>query len=79
MNLAALEAEIVKDLNAAPAIAKEVSDFIASVKGSPVEALLEKVWPGIANVETEALAALGKLSSLSSSAIAWLNVLLPKS
>lgn len=78
MNLQALEAEIVKDLAKAPAIAKEVADFIVSVKGSFAEPLLERLWPGIAAVEDEAVKALGFLSSLSPDALNWITKLFPK-
>jgi len=78
VNLAALEAEILKDLNAAPAILAKVKDVITKVKGSPIEAFVERIFPGITTVEDEALTAIDFLSGLDAQVIAWLSVLFPK-
>lgn len=78
MSLQSVEAEIVKDINAAVAIAPKVAAAITNIKGSALEPILEKVWPGIANAEATVLSDLSKLSDLGPEVITWLSLLFPK-
>ncbi len=74
----ALETEIIADINAAPAIAAKIKATVLGLKGSKLEPILEKVWPGIASAEDTFISELDFLSALDVKAIAWLNALFPK-
>jgi hypothetical protein len=79
VNLQALEEELLKDIEAAPAEIKRLVDFITSVKGNRLETLLEKyVWAGLGSFETTVLSDLQKLSALDEKLIGYLNLLFQK-
>lgn len=78
MNTAAIEQEIIADIAAAPAIAADVVTAIQTVKTSPLQATLEKRWPGISAVEDEALKGLSFIPTFSPTVIKWLDLLFPQ-
>ena len=78
MNMQALEAEILKDLNAAPAALAKLKDFLIKLKGSPFEPFAEKLWPGISTVEDKVLEDIDFFLSLDAQLVAWLSLLFPK-
>jgi len=72
LDIAKIEAEITTIAGKGPDAIAAVSKFITAVKGSPIEAMIEARWPGIATASTEATAVLDFLSKLDAAIVQYL-------
>lgn len=78
IDLKALEQKSVAEIKAALAEIPKLQDFITKVKGSPAEALVEKLWPGVTTVEADLLSVLGFLSGLGTELLILLDLFFPQ-